>query len=239
MENLEVLNVELKKLGLPTLILIDPRKCIGQKVNARYMDQQVFKQLVQNLKDDGRLESTPLLYELDGKYYTISGHHRIKAAIEANLELILCMCTTVKDQEELLAKQLSHNAIVGEDDEIKLKEMFEEIKSIESKMYSGIQSEIEKIDYVSLNFRAGCFEEMLLVTFPEEIKAYDDLIEDIEKSQVHSGTATRVVENKDFQKFLTLLSEIKKSENIKSNQIGFGFMVNLAKEKWDETKQTD
>lgn len=66
---------------------IDPKEIKLLNLNARYMRHEEFKQLVDNIRRDGQLTSTPFLCrEPNGKYLCLSGNHRTKAAIEAGLE---------------------------------------------------------------------------------------------------------------------------------------------------------
>ena len=51
--------------------------------NARYMTNEMFRNLVDNIKRDGGLSSVPLCWKHDDKYRVLSGNHRCRAAIEA------------------------------------------------------------------------------------------------------------------------------------------------------------
>ena len=85
------LNKELKKLGMLELAIVNPKDCLPQKVNARYMTAETMHQLTENIKKDGHLESVPLVHKDGDKYRIISGHHRIDAAKAAQLDQILVM----------------------------------------------------------------------------------------------------------------------------------------------------
>ena len=66
------LNSELKIMGMCEIALIPPESCKPQKLNARYMDQQTIKNLKNNVINDGRLESVPLVARNNGNYEIIS-----------------------------------------------------------------------------------------------------------------------------------------------------------------------
>ncbi|MCK4761966.1 MAG: ParB-like nuclease domain-containing protein [Candidatus Aminicenantes bacterium] len=220
-----------KELGLAPIMIINPSDCIPQNKNARYFQPEVFEQLVKNIKDDKRLESVPLVYhhpEINGKYIIISGHHRIDAAKQAKLEFIIVMVIKPESNDEIIAKQLSHNSLVGKDDQQALKELFEEIKSIESKIASGVESEISKVDFVSINFTPDMFQQLILLFLPEEIEKFDNVLKQIEERVLLSGESTiRVVPGKIYDKFADSLRTIKKKENIKSNAAAFTVMVEI------------
>jgi ParB-like chromosome segregation protein Spo0J len=109
--NLSSLNEQTRALGLPEIAIVKPSDCMEQEKNARYFAPEVFQQLVDNIKSDGRLESIPLCYQTDkdkeaGKYHIISGHHRVSAAKQAGLEFIMIFVFCPKDRYEIIAKQL-------------------------------------------------------------------------------------------------------------------------------------
>lgn len=236
---LSELNGHLKKYGLTELRLVEPKLCKGQKKNARYFAPETFKLLVDNIKRDGRLESMPLCYQDGDVYRIISGHHRVEAAKEAGLEKILIMVINPENQDEIISKQLSHNALVGKDDEMILKELFDSIKDIEHKMSTGLSSAIDKINYTSLNFKVGEFKNFTVLFLPEDEGLYDETIELIEKSGVIGGKDTvRLTSIKYFDKFAQAIRKIKKCENIKSNGTAFMRLVDLASQMMESNGDT-
>ena len=107
--------------------------------NARRMSRFMYERLVENLRADGDLTSTPLVHEYkDGTTRIVSGHHRIRAAMEAGITHAKVMnITSPISEEHLTALQLSHNSLSGEDDPEILKEMLEEL-SAEEQVFSAI-----------------------------------------------------------------------------------------------------
>ena len=86
--------------------------------NARYMTPQEFALLVDNIKRDGKLTSTPVVYRGE----VLSGNHRVRAAIKAGIEEAdVIDILSELSEERRLAIQLSQNAINGKDDETLLK----------------------------------------------------------------------------------------------------------------------
>lgn len=244
-KNLSALNAQTKLLGLPEIAIVKPSDCIEQEKNARYFSPEVFKQLVDNIKADGRLEGVPLCYQTEedkknGKYHIISGHHRVSASKQAGLEWIMIFVITPKDRDEIIAKQLSHNSLVGKDDKVILFELFEEIKNIEQKIASGISSEIEKISYTSLNFHLGNFRQFTLLFSSGEDEKFDELMTELENTaSFKQDSVVRVVDSKNFDKFADNLRKIKKLENIKNNAVAFSRMIDICSEYLENLKSNE
>jgi hypothetical protein len=252
---LEELNPLLVSMGFARLEIVKPSQCLAQKKNAQYFDVQTFNQLVQNIKNDKRLEGTPLAYEVSQendevkqdenaepkqrKFGIISGHHRIDACRSAGVEYILIMVIDLKGgKDELRSKQISHNALVGKDDETVLKELFEEIKSIEYKIQSGLNSEIEKINYSSLNFKIGSFKNIAITFLPEDEERFNETVKDIEQFLTYqSGTSVYLAPLEIYDKFADALRRVKKVENIKSNGTAILRLAEYAIAHIDSLKQ--
>jgi len=225
---------------IPEILIVSPDECIGQEKNARYFMPEVFQQLVDNVKKDGQLESAPLVYRDGEKFRIISGHHRVDAAKQAGLEKIAVMVIVPKDKNEIISKQLSHNALVGVDDKMILAELFKEIDDINQKLASGLSSEIEKIEYSSLNFKIGTFKEFTIMFIPSEIERFDQITGEIEAySMVKPTTEVRLADYADFERFKTQIIKIKKVNNIKSNAIALKFMLDVTEKYFNELKDED
>lgn len=121
------------------ILTVDPRELVLLERNARFMRAQTFARLVENIRRDGRLTSTPFCVREGDRLKVLSGNHRVMAAIEAGLEEIDVM-VAVQDlpPDRQRAIQLAHNAIEGEDDPWTLRELYEEITDIALKAYTGL-----------------------------------------------------------------------------------------------------
>ena len=98
------------------------------------MKPDEFHKLVQNIKRDGCLTQLPFVCKdpNEKKWLVLSGNHRVQAAIEAGLETIQVQATNKRlTKDEMIAIQLSHNAISGQDDMAILKELYGAIDDIE------------------------------------------------------------------------------------------------------------
>src|ERR1700677_2124987 len=118
-ERLAEVNTKLAESGSPfTLAYYRFDQVDLLKKNARFMRNDMFRQLVSNIKRDKAMGSVPLLYAGPdvNKPEVLSGNHRVMAAKEAGLEgTLFYVITESKSQEERTAITLSHNSIAGQD----------------------------------------------------------------------------------------------------------------------------
>ncbi|MGW5147568.1 ParB/RepB/Spo0J family partition protein [Rhodococcus koreensis] len=146
----------------------------AQNINARYMTSTEFQTLVANLRKDGVLTSVPLVRtEDDGGYRILSGHHRVKAAIEADIEHGECMIIDEPmTRQQEVALVLSHNAISGEDDPATLRKLYDELDDPDWRWYSGLDDRtLDLMDQVSTEGLSEAnleFSTVSLVFLPHE-----------------------------------------------------------------------
>ncbi|MFF4752504.1 ParB N-terminal domain-containing protein [Streptomyces sp. NPDC002514] len=148
-----------------------------EKPNARYLPHEQFRQLVANIKRDGHLTSTPLVWNDtgSGRLIVLSGNHRTLAAIEAGLCSIWWMqIDEPLPRQRQIALQLSHNAIAGQDDPAILKELYDELESVEWRQYTGLDDKtldlLEKVDVASLGEANLDFASVQLMFLPDELE---------------------------------------------------------------------
>jgi ParB-like chromosome segregation protein Spo0J len=155
---------------------INPREIRLLETNARYMKHEEFNRLVDNVRKDGKLTSTPFLCkEADGKWLCLSGNHRTRAAIEVGLEMITCLATDDPlTEEQKIAIQLSHNAIAGQDDPATLKALYEKILDTSLKKYSGLDDKtlelLDKFASISISEANLTFQTLSMVFLPNELE---------------------------------------------------------------------
>jgi len=237
--HMDGLNKYFKKKGILSIDVVDPKCLIPQKKNARYFIPEIYEQLVKNIKEAG-MESTPLVTpHIDpNKYWILSGHHRIEAAIEAHIDEVIVMVVPELTRDEEKSKQLSRNSLVGEDDQVTLMELFQEIRDMDAKMATGLSDMAGKISYDSLSFRVGTFKEFTIMFIPQNIDVYDETTEELIKmSLVKSSNVVRMAGKEHFDDFAKLMRKFKKVENIKSNGIAFGMLIQYARERMDQIKE--
>lgn len=241
-EGLRALNEQLKDLGLCEILLVRPEDCIPADVNARYMTPEIMQILTQNIQKDKRLESMPLVWSdpdlPEGKYRIISGHHRIDAAKAAGLKYIMVMLATPDSRDDVVSKQLSHNALTGMDDRMILQQLFDSISDISKRFSTGLQDGVNSVSYTSINFKAGIFKEFTVLFLPEDIKQYDATMDELVNSfPIKGSTTTRIASISTFEDFKSAIIRIKRAENIKSNATALTRLVELATAMMDEMQK--
>lgn len=154
------------------------------------MRHEVFQRLVENIKRDGGLMgNTPFAWLLhdDGTrqpanppvYEVLSGNHRVKAARAAELETIeITVTDTYLPPERRKAIQLSHNALVGEDDPSLLKALYEGIDSVDLRLYTGLDDKglglLLDAPVAPLSEAGLEFQTIALTFLPHEREAVED-----------------------------------------------------------------
>lgn len=115
-----------------------------QDINARIMKTEMQKQLTDNIKKRGQLESLPFCALIDGRIEIISGHHRIRSAKDTQVldEIFVILDTTGLRRSQVAAKQLAHNAINGFDDQSTLKDIAKMIDDVDDMLESYIGKDI-------------------------------------------------------------------------------------------------
>lgn len=220
--------------GMPyKLDMVNLREIILLEKNARYMSQEMYQNLVENIKKDGALSSLPLCYrEKDGRLIVLSGNHRVRAAAHAGLQEILVLVIDKElSHQEQVAIQLSHNAIEGKDDPVILKELWSEIEIIDLKMYAGLDSELvrelEKMEFASIVEARPDYKHLTLLFLPEEAEQIRKILEEIDL--LFSGDENYVLSRKHYDDVFRLLVDIKDKYNIINNPTAFMKLVELAK----------
>lgn len=225
-----------------TLDIINPREIKLLKKNARYMAQEMFVNLVNNIKADGALTSLPLCHkDDDGKYVVLSGNHRVQAAVEANLEQIMVIVINKKiSRQESVAIQLSHNAIEGKDDLVILKELWDDVEEIDLKLYAGLDSEIlkelEKMEFVTISDTRPDFKQMIFTFLPEEIGQLKELIKNVD--MFFSREENFILSRKHYEEVFSMMLEVKDRYNIVNNPTAMMKIIELAKLQLDALDPT-
>ena len=192
----------------PTIELwkVHVERCREQDKNAQIMDKAKFETLTSTIGKDNRLESLPFGYIRKNpagnyEFMIISGHHRIRSARSAGVVEIFVLVTTEQlSREQIVSKQLAHNALSGTSDKQVLKELFKEIKDVDLKIQSGIkESDLDpgefknvQIDDIQLDFDFHCIKLLFLKS---QKRKFEDAIAHIE-----SDDTVLVAEYKEFEK---------------------------------------
>lgn len=222
-EKLQQLNASLQAMGFPFRIdSFDPRELELLKKNARFMRNDTFRQLVDNIKRDGALSSLPLVYAGPDtvKPRVLSGNHRIMAAIEAGLKQVFCLVIdSLKTMDEQTAIALSHNALAGQDDLPTLKELYDSISDLTLKSYSGIDEELRKqldaIKFQAISEPRLAFKNVSLLFLPGEIDELRTAAKFCEKELGDENTFVLML--REYQEFFNAICEVKEGLNIRNN----------------------
>ena len=213
------------------IIDINPFELKLLDVNARYMKHETFKQLCENVKRDGALTSVPFACKDDeGKYVVLSGNHRVMAAREAGLESIQCMVTDDQlTHAQKVAIQLSHNSLVGEDDPVVLKQLYESIEDLDMKDYAGLDDKtlqmLDSVKTISISDVQLDFQTLNIVFLPEELERAKRVMEEI--GGIISGDANWMGRLKDAERIREALDEIGSAHNIQNMATIFQVLLDL------------
>lgn len=220
------------------VIQIDPKELKLLEKNARYMSPAQFGKLVDNLKRDGALTSVPLVAATkNGQLEVLSGNHRVRAAIEAGITTIQVMELLDPITENArVGIQLSHNAIVGQDDPNLLAELYREL-DFEWKDYSGLSDEILKeLEDLALPANIAIpqpeYVDVWLSFLPTDKQIVDSWMERAKKIlKKQKPPETWVAEERDWEEFLETFVRVKLAHDVLNAATAFRLMVECAN-KW-------
>lgn len=211
-------------------------KIVPAELNANKMSEEDFQQLCENIGISG-LSSVPTCYrrESDGMFVTISGHHRIKAAEKEGYTEIYIIYAEERDFEpdEIVAIQLSHNSLHGEDNKGILKRLFESIKTVQYKKFAHIDmNEIGTIDIESVNIiPMRETYNVSVVLYKQDIRLLEELTGCIREALDSSEYVILADQEKTEDEYLALMKEVGQKFNIKSSNIAFAKILELAKKQ--------
>lgn len=154
------------------------------------MRHEVFMRLTENVKEDNTLTSVPFcaIYQYytaddpiqrleDGSllYEVLSGNHRVKSAIAADLPEIDVMVTDDPlTPDKRKAIQLSHNELVGEDDPAMLKMIYGSIEDLQMRLYTGFDDKrldmLDKVSPGALGEANLQFQPVSFMFLPDELE---------------------------------------------------------------------
>ena len=232
-------------------IEIDPREIVLLEENARYMTHEEFNRLVENVRRDGQLSSTPFLCleqsgDNAGRYKCLSGNHRTKAAIEAGLDKIVCLATDDElSEQQKIAIQLSHNSITGHDDPATLKALYEKILDTDLKKYSGLDDKtlglLDKFKSISISEASLQFQTLSAVFLPDELKAAEEII-NTAISEVKRSDAVWLIRMSEYDRWLDAQEVVSSAYNVKNVATAIDLVLRVFErnmyqlsEAWEDT----
>lgn len=208
-------------------------------VNANQMSEHDFNRLVENIRISGGLSSAIACYRKSdtGRYVIISGHHRYRAAVKLRYREVPVIYAEESEMtpDEIVALQLSHNSLHGEDDKGILKRMFAEIQSVDFKSFAHVNiDELEPISTEGVSFSVVSEHYSCCVVFyRKDMELLDELVGIIGEQKAKNDIVMVVDgdENEDF--YLQLIGQIRKKYEIKSSNMAFCKILELAKKQME------
>ncbi|MET9965292.1 ParB/Srx family N-terminal domain-containing protein [Streptomyces sp. NPDC006356] len=220
------------QLSKPRIVEGDPCDLTLLDVNARFMRHEQFQRLVANIREDGHLTSTPLVWhDADsGRRIVLSGNHRTKAAVEAGLSTIFWLeITDPLPRQKQIALQLSHNAIAGEDDPATLKALYEELEDVSMRLYSGLDDKtldlLEEVSVPSLAEANLDFATVSIVFLPDEKEAAEKALDAARKAA--SADARWLARIEQYEGVLDTLDTVKGAHNIGNVAAAFAILLTV------------
>ena len=218
---------------------IPVEKIVPADLNANRMSDADFEQLCKNISDSGMSSCVTCYHRAaDDMYVIISGHHRYRACVKDGYSTVPCIYAEEEDmtKDEIIAIQLSHNSLHGEDDKGILKRLFDEIQSIEYKEFAHIDvSEIENINtFVGSISPVAEHFVLTLILYKSDLECLGELIEAVREGAKKSELVILANQDPDEEIMMALVREIRHQYEIKSTNVTFSKILELAKRAMDE-----
>lgn len=212
-------------------------------LNANEMTGEDFAALCDNIGKSG-LSSVPCCYKKsNGRFVMISGHHRLRACKKlhyAKLGILWCEESELS-KDEIIAIQLSHNSLHGQDNQSILKKLFEQIQSIDFKKFAHIN--IDEISPISTDgISVFAMKENFIFTiilYPNSFASLNELYGDIREQAKKSECLILAHQEDNEMALLKLQTDIGNKFNIKSPSIAFSKLLELAAERLTEIKENE
>ncbi|WP_306010487.1 ParB/RepB/Spo0J family partition protein [Bacillus sp. MMSF_3328] len=207
--------------------------------NARFMRNETFQNLVNNIKRDGAISQLPFCYlQENGKYKVLSGNHRSKAAIAAGLTEIPVLYTDEPlTKDEQISIQLSHNSISGEDDPFILAELYNEIQDLDMKYYAGLDDkQLEQLDKVTVEGLTEAQLDYLMLTFlflPDEA---EEMVRVFEKARDFLTSDSVAVSMREYDRLLDAQAKVQTAYNIHNGATSLMLIMDIFERHQEDLK---
>lgn len=197
--------------------------------NARFMDNRTYRNLVDNIAKDGRLESVPLCHKEAEGYRVLSGNHRVSAAIDAGLQHALILYFDGElSRAEAISKQLSHNAIAGQDDMAILSDLWSEIDDVGLKYYAGLDDRtlglLEDTSLTGFTEERLDFQMLTFAFLPEEIGRLESAFKRLRET---APSDTHVARWGEYDRLLDAMAEMKARHTVLNSATAIMLMLEV------------
>lgn len=230
-------------------IRIDPRRIKLLDLNAHYMRHEVFARLVDNLRRDGTLAGdTPFGWRLHDDttqlpvepetYEVLSGNHRVKASIAADLpEIDFVITDEYLPPERRKSIQLSRNAVVGEDDPAILKTIYESIGDVGMRLYTGLDDQqlnlLATVAVAPMSEASLEFQSISLTFLPHEVQKVLDIWDDTRRL-IAGAKGYWLARWEDYDRAMDALEAAGQAYNIRNTATALMIVLDIFYRHLDE-----
>jgi len=196
------------------------------------MQPQDLERLTANIKQRAGMESVPFCAQPDGQgqIEIVSGHHRIRAAAAAGLtEIPVLVDTRQLTRSQIVAKQIAHNQLVGDQDDAVLRQMVRMIDDVDDLLSTGLPDEYLPTledEVPSLGSEPTAAFEWRSVTFtflPHQFDAFDELAQTLD-----TVDAMAVADREQFEAFADAIHRYGIANQIRSSGTVVARLVEIA-----------
>lgn len=204
------------------------------EINANEMSKEAFDRLKSNISLTGGLSSAIACYRKaeTGRFVIISGHHRYRACVQLRFKEVPVIYAEEEDltRDEIIALQLSHNSLHGDDNKGILKRMFDEINNLTFKEAAYINvSEIQPVslDSISLSIEKEQFS-MSIILYRAGKDNLESIVGSVNEASDKSDIILLADGSENETNFLSLMSALRKQYDVKSPNVQFAKILELA-----------
>jgi hypothetical protein len=203
-----------------------------QDINANVMAPAVFERLVENVKRRGALESVPYCARPndEGPTEIVSGHHRVRAAHAAGLKEVPVMVDTAEvTRSTVIAKQLAHNALDGDDDPDIVKQLVGFIDTPDDLLVTGLPPELldlEDRDAIQLFTPRVDFgwKNVTFAALPHQLEQAKELVDQLDGRQ----DLVILTLPDQFDAFLAAAAKFARIKDIRSGGTAVALLIDTA-----------
>lgn len=213
-----------------------------QDINARIMKTEMQKQLTDNIKKRGQLESLPYCTLIDNRIEVISGHHRIRSAKDAGLtEIFVILDISGLRRSQVASKQIAHNAINGFDDQSTLREIAKMIDDVDDMLESYIgkdiigepMAELEKLIAPKVEF---AWKNVTFTFLPHQLKDLDKLLNVLSSLK---PDFLGIADIDQHEEFIEAITKYQQFANVKNTGAAIHAMVRSTEQMFEDLHYDD
>ena len=209
-----------------------------QDINARIMKNETQKQLTDNIKKRGQLESLPYCALIDGRIEIISGHHRIRSAKDSGVleEVFVILDLSGLRRSQVAAKQIAHNAINGYDDQSTLREIAKLIDDVDDMLESYIgkdileepMAELEKLIAPKVEFD---WRNVTFTFLPHQLQDLDKLVSVLQYLNPDTIGVAPIEKHKPF---IEAITKFQSFANVKNTGAAIHAMIRATEQIFED-----